>query len=263
MQEDTQHVQMSKRLSQPEMEGPVRASQSLGPLRAQSSLSAQRAPLPPDSKPLEAPGPSPCPSTVLVGWRSPGTEAGPPQQPSFQAKAGPRGAETLRPFVAVRHAGSSQESQHNGPLSCLPHPGSPWQPPGLGAGGWAPSAQLCHRPVSPSMGVAFITLPSQTSLSLESLFLPSHPVHAAMATSAPSRCPAATGFSSGPGTPCSCLPRGQDDTGLTFCVGWPQAFHSGLGHLAGTSWPGPHGSHLAGDQRLQAWPHCPAVHRCP
>lgn len=59
---------------------------------------------------------------------------------------------------------------------------------GWGAGGWAPSGQLCHhQTVSPSMRVAFITLPGQASLSLESLWLLSHPVPAAMATPAPSR----------------------------------------------------------------------------
>lgn len=117
--------------------------------------------------------------------------------------------------MAGCHAGSSLEPQHKGPLSCLPHPGRTWQQPGPGAGGWAPSGQVCHQPVSPSTGVAFLALPGQTSLSLDSLCLLSHPIHAAMATSAPSRwagpelCLAATGFSSDPGT-CSCLPLGQD-----------------------------------------------------
>lgn len=38
------------------------------------------------------------------------------------------------------------EPQHNGPLSCLPHPGRAWPQPGLGGWGLGPPGQLCHQP---------------------------------------------------------------------------------------------------------------------
>lgn len=107
----------------------------------------------------------------------------------FPGQSQPRsGAETLRPSVAGCHAGSSQEPQHNGPLSCCLTQAGLARSQGWGAGGWAPSGQLCHQPdCVPKHEVAFITLPGQASLSLENLSLLSHPVPAAMATSAPSR----------------------------------------------------------------------------
>lgn len=45
--------------------------------------------------------------------------------------------------------------------------------------------------------------------------------------------------------------------GLMCCAGWPQADHSGLGHLVCTSWHGPRGSPPVGGQKLRAQPRLP------
>lgn len=125
-------------------------------------------------------------------------------------KLGHSGAESLRPSVAGCQAGSCQEPQPNGPLSCLPHPGRRWQQPGLE--GWR------RGPLRPALPPACVpkhggglqhprrTLPPA---------LLSHHTHAAVATSTPSggpgwsSCLVATGVSNDPSTGAAACPRAR------------------------------------------------------